>query len=75
MTETALVGIRVEAEKACLTMEQALAMCCTRGWQSFKADWAKPDDKAGGKPGAKPKVYHDISKMDYTKGVENDGRF
>ena len=75
LTETALAGIRAEAEKAGMTMDQALAMCCTRGWQSFKADWVKPDDKAAGKPGAKPKVYHDISKMDYTQGVDDDGRF
>ena len=75
LTETALAGIRAEAEKADMTMDQTLAMCCTRGWQSFKADWVKPDDKAAGKPGVKPKVYHDISKMDYKKGVTDDGRF
>jgi hypothetical protein len=75
LTETALAGMRTEAEKAGITMDQALAMCCTRGWQSFKADWVKPEDKAAGKPGAKPKVYHDISGMDYTKGVTHDGRF
>jgi hypothetical protein len=75
LTETALAGMRTEAVKAGITMDQALAMCCTRGWQSFKADWVKPEDKAAGKPGAKPKVYHDISGMDYTKGVTHDGRF
>ena len=75
LTKTALSGIRSEAEKAGLSLEQALAVCCTRGWQSFKADWAKPDDKAEMKNGAKPKVYHDISKMDYSKGVTDDGRF
>jgi hypothetical protein len=75
LTKTALDGMRSEAEKAGLSMDQALAMCCTRGWQSFKAEWVKPDDKAGGKNAAKPKVYHDISKMDYTKGVSHDGRF
>jgi hypothetical protein len=75
LTKTALDGMRSEAEKAGLSMDQALAMCCTRGWQSFKAEWVKPDDKPGGKNTAKPKVYHDISKMDYTKGVSDDGRF
>jgi DNA-binding transcriptional ArsR family regulator len=75
LTETALAGIRAEANKAGLTMDEALAMCCTRGWQSFRADWVKPEDKASAKHGAKPKVYHDISKMDYTKGVDDDGRF
>ena len=75
LTETALSGIRAEAVKAGLTLDQALAMCCTRGWQSFKAEWAKPDEKAAAKSGGKPKVYHDISGMDYTKGVTDDGRF
>jgi hypothetical protein len=46
LTETALAGIRTEAEKAGMTMDEALAMCCTRGWQSLRADWVKPDNKA-----------------------------
>jgi DNA-binding transcriptional ArsR family regulator len=46
LTKTALDGMRSEAEKAGLSMDQALAMCCTRGWQSFKAEWVKPDNKA-----------------------------
>jgi hypothetical protein len=41
-----LAGIRTEAEKAGMTMDEALAMCCTRGWQSLRADWVKPDNKA-----------------------------
>lgn len=39
VTETALNGIRREAEKAGITLEAALNECCARGWQSFKADW------------------------------------
>lgn len=39
LTDTALDGIRREADKAGLTMEQALATCCKRGWQGFDADW------------------------------------
>jgi uncharacterized protein YdaU (DUF1376 family) len=41
VTTVALVGIEKEAQKAGMTLEQALAMCCTRGWQGFKASWAK----------------------------------
>lgn len=40
ITDTALNGIRREAEKAGITLETALQTCCTRGWQSFRADWA-----------------------------------
>jgi len=39
MTDTALSGIRAEAEKAGLTLQQALQTCCARGWQGFKAEW------------------------------------
>jgi hypothetical protein len=40
-TNTALKGIRREAEKAGWTMELALSHATMRGWQSFKADWVK----------------------------------
>lgn len=46
---TALHGIEREAAKAGLSLEAALSMCCSRGWQSFKADWVKEDGKAGQK--------------------------
>ena len=39
ITETSLAGIKREAEKAGWRLEDALQECCTRGWQSFKADW------------------------------------
>ena len=39
ITETALKGIQREAEKAGITLEEALSTCCERGWQGFKAEW------------------------------------
>lgn len=39
VTETALAGIRREAEKAGVSLEVALALCCARGWRGFKAAW------------------------------------
>jgi hypothetical protein len=41
VTETAIAGIRREAAKAKMSLEDALRMCCTRGWRGFKADWAQ----------------------------------
>ena len=41
VTTVALAGIEKEAQKAGMGLEQALAMACARGWQSFKAAWAK----------------------------------
>lgn len=56
LTETALDGIRVEADKAGYTLEQALSTCCLRGWQGFEADWvagkAMPRQAGGMLPGA-----------------------
>lgn len=39
ITETAIAGIRREAAKAGMSLAEALAMCCERGWSGFKADW------------------------------------
>jgi hypothetical protein len=39
LTATALAGIRREAAKAGLSMQQAVEMCCERGWAGFKAEW------------------------------------
>lgn len=39
VTETAWRGIEREAAKAGIAAEQAVRICCERGWQSFKADW------------------------------------
>lgn len=39
ITETAIEGIRREADKAGLSLEQAITTCCERGWQGFNSDW------------------------------------
>lgn len=39
ITPTAMSGIAREAERAGMTLEAALRMCCERGWTGFKADW------------------------------------
>lgn len=39
VTETVIDGIRAEAQKASMTVEDALRYCCSRGWQGFKAEW------------------------------------
>jgi len=39
ITATVIAMIESEADKAGITLDAALAECCTRGWQSFKSDW------------------------------------
>lgn len=41
ITTTAIEGIKREADKAGITLQAALAMCCERGWTGFKAEWVK----------------------------------
>jgi len=46
INETALNGIRREAEKAGVTLQTALETCCERGWQGFKAEWMEKEKQA-----------------------------
>lgn len=39
LTPTAMKGIEREARKAGIPLEDALRICCERGWAGFKADW------------------------------------
>lgn len=44
-TQTAIEGIQRETAKAGITLSEALATCCTRGWLGFKAEWVSPAEK------------------------------
>jgi uncharacterized protein YdaU (DUF1376 family) len=39
VTETAIAGIKREADAAGLSLEDALRICCERGWAGFEAKW------------------------------------
>lgn len=39
LTETAIAGIQREADKAGLTLVEAVTACCEFGWQGFNAGW------------------------------------
>jgi hypothetical protein len=54
VTATVLNGIRKEAAKAGCTLDHALATCCTRGWQSFQADWIQKPPNKGRTPMPSP---------------------
>lgn len=41
ITQTAIDGIRREADKAKMTLADALREICARGWRGFKAEWVK----------------------------------
>jgi hypothetical protein len=41
ITDTALRGIKREADKAGWSLEAAIEESTVRGWESFKAEWVK----------------------------------
>lgn len=43
ITQTALDGIKREADKAGISINEAITICCERGWGGFKADWLKAE--------------------------------
>lgn len=50
LTATAVKGLRREAEKAGISLQEAIETCCASGWQGFKAAWIR--DRGGGKQAA-----------------------
>lgn len=68
ITQTALDGIKREANKAKLTLENALRICIERNWQGFSASWlfeshnqtqsTKPSVKNNPKPSVKEIPEH-----------------
>lgn len=71
VTDTVLAQAKREAAKAGMPLESFLQVWCARGSQGLQADWLKPHERRA----TQPRVYHDISNMDYTQGVDADGRF
>lgn len=49
ITKTAIDGIQREADKAGISLQDALRICCERGWAGFDAswDWKPKDGQAG----------------------------
>ncbi len=47
-TATALRQIVAEAEKAGMSLQKAIEICCTRGWVGFKAEWAESHQARAG---------------------------
>lgn len=43
LTHTAMKQMASEVERAGLTLDAALRICCTRGWAGFKAEWTQND--------------------------------
>lgn len=77
LTATALAGVRREAKKAGLSLEQAIQICVEWGWQGFRAEWMENrSQRASGRAGpSRAGTHAGLGEIDYTKGVNADGTF
>ncbi|MCA8266457.1 helix-turn-helix domain-containing protein [Burkholderia vietnamiensis] len=71
-TMTAFEGVALEADKAGITMADAVKYACVRGWGSFKADWLT-NDRASGAQAARSTGVHSVQGKDYTQGLDGSG--
>ena len=76
ITDLAILGIRREAVKAGITLEDAMTICCERGWASFKADWdwrggSKP---SSGRPNANAALFASMTHLHQKRPEEHNGR-
>jgi len=60
LTKTVVDGLRREADKAGLTLEAAIRICCESGWQGFKAEWVAK---------AAPKTHTSFKSQDDAKAI------
>jgi uncharacterized protein YdaU (DUF1376 family) len=72
-TKTALDAVRREATLAGLSLDSALQICCTRGWQGFKAEWVTQNGT--GSPPKSKGNHGNFGSQDYRAGVSDDGKF
>lgn len=63
ITKTAMDKIVSEAGKAGITLEAALRLCCSRGWQGFEAEWIL--SKAGTKAAVQNDKFH-VAHLDHS---------
>lgn len=72
VTKTAMDKIVAEAEKAGMSLDAVLRVCCSRGWQGFNAEWVA--GKQAGQPVQQKTSRHaGFEHIDYSEGIE-DGR-
>ena len=75
LTAAALEGIKREATKAGIDLQEALMVCCTRGWQGFNAEWMNGAQASAGKAPARTSRHSGFEKINYREGINADGTF
>ena len=74
ITETAINGLIRESNKAGLTLDATLQICCERGWAGFKAEWIADKQKSNGYESSKDKERRETFEVltGKRKAVQND---
>lgn len=76
LTDTAIKLIRDQADKSGYSLQQALEICCERGWASFNPDWLRDSAKTiPVNAKAAPGKHFGFNNLDYTTGINQDGTF
>lgn len=69
LSEIALEGIKREASKAGMSLEDALRTCCEKGWQGFSADWVQGRQSGSfASNGRRMPALENFSKKNYGTG-------
>ena len=62
LTNTAIAGLRREADKAGISVDAAVTACCEFGWQGFNAQWYA--ERTAGKAAAPGRTFTPINKQE-----------
>jgi hypothetical protein len=74
ISDTVIEGLTREAEKAGLSVADAVRYCCEAGWQGFNAGfYAKRE--GGTAPAKNPGKHAGLKEIKYAEGVNQDGTF
>ena len=68
LTKTALAGLEREANRAGLSLTQAITLCCERGWVGFRAEWLH-DSPSGRRNPVKDVPVHTVGGAFLAKDV------
>ncbi|MCK3657247.1 DNA-binding protein [Pasteurellaceae bacterium Pebbles2] len=70
ITKTALQGFQREADKAGISIQQAVAISIERSWRGFKAHWDWRDEAQGSRLSKPDKPNYDNSDTEWIRGME-----
>lgn len=73
-TVTAFDGVLSEAQKAGMSMDQALRTCCTRGWGGFDSTWLSSKANSQAPPRGGTQKFDPVAYVNRNRPSESDER-